>query len=282
MLRGAQSLAVAGAPVQRAWHHLGPLGRRGAAAARRRVGAARPRVRRGRGVGPGRGVELGEGPISLASDAHNAAVDQASRVAARRVRQGARARRRRGAGRGVGAHAPHRRRAGRHGGAPDGRQGRPGHRRRAGHALRVRPVGPRLHPAAAGRLDARRARLRRQLRLRPPPHRRHGDEADDPERGADQLHRGHVLGPRVGHGEDAALRPGGRGRGRGRGQGHRGPDAASPATPSASRPGGRRSNSWPRRTSSSSPQVVLPLDDAVVTFEAESLRSSSQGKGRKR
>ncbi len=30
------------------------------------------------------------------------------------------------------------------------------------------------------------------------------------------------------------------------------------------------------------PQVVLPLDDAVVTFEAESLRSSSQGKGRKR
>jgi uncharacterized protein YbjQ (UPF0145 family) len=30
------------------------------------------------------------------------------------------------------------------------------------------------------------------------------------------------------------------------------------------------------------PQVVLPLDDAVVSFEAESLRSSSQGKGRKR
>ncbi len=30
------------------------------------------------------------------------------------------------------------------------------------------------------------------------------------------------------------------------------------------------------------PQVVLPLDDAVVTFDAESLRSSSQGKGRKR
>jgi uncharacterized protein YbjQ (UPF0145 family) len=30
------------------------------------------------------------------------------------------------------------------------------------------------------------------------------------------------------------------------------------------------------------PQVVLPLDDAVVTFEAESLRSSGQGKGRKR
>ena len=30
------------------------------------------------------------------------------------------------------------------------------------------------------------------------------------------------------------------------------------------------------------PQLVLPLDDAVVTFEAESLRSDSQGKGRKR
>jgi uncharacterized protein YbjQ (UPF0145 family) len=30
------------------------------------------------------------------------------------------------------------------------------------------------------------------------------------------------------------------------------------------------------------PQVILPLDDAVVSFEAESLRSSSQGKGRKR
>jgi len=30
------------------------------------------------------------------------------------------------------------------------------------------------------------------------------------------------------------------------------------------------------------PEVVLPLDDAVVTFEAESLRSSGQGKGRRR
>ena len=30
------------------------------------------------------------------------------------------------------------------------------------------------------------------------------------------------------------------------------------------------------------PQVVLPLDDAVVTFDAESLRSAGQGKGRKR
>jgi uncharacterized protein YbjQ (UPF0145 family) len=30
------------------------------------------------------------------------------------------------------------------------------------------------------------------------------------------------------------------------------------------------------------PQVVLPLDDAVVTFDAASLRSSGQGKGRKR
>jgi uncharacterized protein YbjQ (UPF0145 family) len=30
------------------------------------------------------------------------------------------------------------------------------------------------------------------------------------------------------------------------------------------------------------PQVVLPLDDAVVTFEAESLRNANQGKGRKR
>jgi uncharacterized protein YbjQ (UPF0145 family) len=30
------------------------------------------------------------------------------------------------------------------------------------------------------------------------------------------------------------------------------------------------------------PQMVLPLDDAVVTFEAESLRNSGQGKGRKR
>jgi uncharacterized protein YbjQ (UPF0145 family) len=30
------------------------------------------------------------------------------------------------------------------------------------------------------------------------------------------------------------------------------------------------------------PQVVLPLDDAVVTFEAESLRGGGQGKGRKR
>jgi uncharacterized protein YbjQ (UPF0145 family) len=30
------------------------------------------------------------------------------------------------------------------------------------------------------------------------------------------------------------------------------------------------------------PQVVLPLDDAVVTFEAESLRSGGQGRGRKR
>jgi uncharacterized protein YbjQ (UPF0145 family) len=30
------------------------------------------------------------------------------------------------------------------------------------------------------------------------------------------------------------------------------------------------------------PQVVLPLDDAVVTFDAESLRSSGQGRGRRR
>ncbi|HEY5384587.1 MAG TPA: heavy metal-binding domain-containing protein [Acidimicrobiales bacterium] len=30
------------------------------------------------------------------------------------------------------------------------------------------------------------------------------------------------------------------------------------------------------------PQVVLPLDDAVVTFEAANLRSSGQGKGRRR
>jgi uncharacterized protein YbjQ (UPF0145 family) len=30
------------------------------------------------------------------------------------------------------------------------------------------------------------------------------------------------------------------------------------------------------------PQVVLPLDDAVVTFDAASLRSSGQGKGRRR
>ena len=30
------------------------------------------------------------------------------------------------------------------------------------------------------------------------------------------------------------------------------------------------------------PQVVLPLDDAVVTFEAESLRSASQRKGTER
>jgi hypothetical protein len=30
------------------------------------------------------------------------------------------------------------------------------------------------------------------------------------------------------------------------------------------------------------PQMVLPLDDAVVSFEAESLRNSGQGKGRKR
>jgi uncharacterized protein YbjQ (UPF0145 family) len=30
------------------------------------------------------------------------------------------------------------------------------------------------------------------------------------------------------------------------------------------------------------PQVVLPLDDAVVSFEAESLRSANQGKGRNR
>ena len=30
------------------------------------------------------------------------------------------------------------------------------------------------------------------------------------------------------------------------------------------------------------PEFVLPLDDAVVSFEAESLRSASQGKGRRR
>jgi uncharacterized protein YbjQ (UPF0145 family) len=30
------------------------------------------------------------------------------------------------------------------------------------------------------------------------------------------------------------------------------------------------------------PQVVLPLDDAIVSFDAESLRSSGQGKGRRR
>jgi uncharacterized protein YbjQ (UPF0145 family) len=30
------------------------------------------------------------------------------------------------------------------------------------------------------------------------------------------------------------------------------------------------------------PDMVLPLDDAVITFEAESLRSAAQGKGRKR
>jgi hypothetical protein len=28
--------------------------------------------------------------------------------------------------------------------------------------------------------------------------------------------------------------------------------------------------------------LVLPLDDAVITFDAESLRSAGQGKGRKR
>ena len=139
--------------------------------------------------------------------------------AARRVRQGPRSRRGRGAGRGDGAHAPHRRRAGGHGGAPDRRRRTPGDRRRRGHAVRLGPLGPRLHAAAARRLDARRARLRRQLRLRPPAHGRHRHAADDPERRADQLHRGHVLCPRVGHGEDAALgarRPGARGWSRSR------------------------------------------------------------------
>jgi hypothetical protein len=30
------------------------------------------------------------------------------------------------------------------------------------------------------------------------------------------------------------------------------------------------------------PEMVLPLDDAVVTFDAASLRSAAQGKGRRR
>ena len=30
------------------------------------------------------------------------------------------------------------------------------------------------------------------------------------------------------------------------------------------------------------PDMVLPLDDAVITFDAQSLRSAAPGKGRKR
>ena len=121
-----------------------------------------------------------------------------------RVRQGARARRRRRACRRRGPHAPHRGRTGRHGGAAGGRQGRPRQGRGRGDALRLGPLRPRLHAVAARGLDARRPRVRCLLRLRAPPHGRHRDEAVDAERRADQLHRGHVLCPRVGHGEDAA------------------------------------------------------------------------------
>ena len=68
--------------------------------------------------------------------------------------------------------------------------------------------------------------------------RRHA--AVDTERRAHQLHRGHVLGPGVGHGamQRSALRPGGRAWSRSRSPRAR---CASPATPSASPPGARRS-----------------------------------------
>ena len=47
----------------------------------------------------------------------------------------------------------------------------------------------------------------RQLRLRPPPVDGGGHAAVGPERGAHQLHRGHVRRPRVGHGADAGVGP---------------------------------------------------------------------------
>ena len=197
------------AQLQRPGHHLGPVRRRGAAAARRRDGspsiwcAASPWCRSRSGV-----WNWGRGSISLASDAHNAAVEQAARplrgecskvhghgVVGVRVEVSVRTHHIDvelvGTAVRPMARAPAR---------------TPGRRCRPGHAVRLGPVGPGLHPAGAGRLDARRPRLRRQLRLRPPPHRRYRHEADDAERRADQLHRGHVLRPRVGHGEDAALR----------------------------------------------------------------------------
>ena len=168
--------------------------------------AASPWCRSPSGCGTGGGA-----PSRMASDAHNAAVDQAARLLRGRVRQGARARRGRRAGRGGGAHAPHRRRARRHRGAADGRARTPG----AADAAQAMPF--------VSDLSARDFTLLQRAGWMPvglafgasfvyAPRRTagHRHEADDAERRTDQLHRGHVLGPRVGHGEDAALGPRGR------------------------------------------------------------------------
>ena len=188
------------------------------------MGAARPRVRRGGGLDPRRRVELGAGRRGPGVGRPQRGRGPGGPGPARRVRPGPWSRRGRGPGGGDCAHVPHRRRAGRHGGAAGRRHRPPGEGRRRGHALRFGPLGARLHAAAAGRLDTRGARLRRLFRLRPAAHggRRHA--AVDAERRADQLHRGHVLCPRVGHGEDAEFGAPGRRGGSGAGQGHRGSD----------------------------------------------------------
>ena len=123
-----------------------------------------------------------------------------------------------------------------------------------------------------GRLGAARSGRRGQLRLRPAPVDGGRHAAVGPERGAHQLHRGHVRRPRGGHGADADGGPrtwAGPAWSR-----SRSPRArwSSPATPWASPPTAPWSGSCADGHRNLGAQMVLPLDDPVVGFDAASLR----------
>ena len=201
----------------------------------------------------------GRGSISMASDAHDAAVDQASRLL-------------RGECSKVHGHGvvgvrvdvtvnPHHVDVELVGTAVRPMSGKDTNGRAAAGAptprspCRSSPTcRPATSPCCSGPAGYRSGSPSGRVSSTPPAHRRHGHQAEEPERGADQLHRGHVLGPRVRHGEDAALGAGGRGRRCCRGQGDRGPDAFRPARHRIYGVGDGGQTRGRRRTSSSSPR----------------------------
>ena len=132
----------------------------------------------------------GQGEIAWASAAYSPVVCPGHRTHPRRVHQGRRPGRGRGPRRLGDPPPPHRRDPGGHGRAPGGLE-------RALWPIRSSsPTCPAAtSPCSTGRLDPAGPGRRGQLRLRPPTLDGHGHEAEGPERGADQLHRGHVRRP---------------------------------------------------------------------------------------
>ena len=173
MLRGAEALATP-APPSKERGITSDLSVDEALLLHAAGGAARPHLRSGRGVGPRRGVELGE-------RRHRARLGRPRRrrrpglaVAAQRVREGARSLSACGSRCRCGRTTSTSNWWGRRCDPSTART--PGRRRRPGHAVRIGPLCPRLHAAATCGLDARRPRLRCQLRVRPATLRRHRDE----------------------------------------------------------------------------------------------------------